>query len=909
MSEMNELVRTLDSSILVVDKQLKALLEQRVSGLAVVDEGRDGEGKKIWINAEEENKLKLYERKLNDRVNEFEKRIGMGVAGNVKLRHAIQEHRSQIMELTREIAALDQVALGIEFMTNQHGLLTGHVLDEQRDLKDRQFEAIKRLKELQLETAGECKTLEAQCAQMDARMQAVENELLEKPPDRAAMNEMAVKKAAAKLELKETKAKAEGLEAKMKMMLVRMGITPTYDLKDMEVGKSFYYINNDSFLETFQSFEDKAFKGETEITARKMKISQLETEISVLNDEYDSSMLHLARATEKQKELIDTKGKQLVAAQAAVSVEGARLQQTEGLLVEMERALARINDQLAKAQASPRSKAKPQPVREVFVPPVPDSAHIRTRKLLEARLLKLLGSRTTVLATDLLCNAGTVDLVCHDRRDRVVLVCFANPLTDYTIDTALVSHCSEIQSAFYMLRRLPPSGLDSLKNCFLGPAVGSSREILNARVHRFIIVGRTIGDDCDTSSFASSVELIKASDIAEVWHGEATKRALLGGVPSPEELSELIAADAALFEHEAPTRLAGSSRPVFQSKKAWNMLRESQRRGKLANAQGAAVASKVTYQQFLDWLHRSVQPEKFLLPPDTSVDEALKQFIVNDMKWSSETHEEQEKRLRGGIGPHAMYRYVAQLGEHIKLFSACGVSFTQLSPSPPPPEADSGLEAIVQAWKSAAAAQEAEGASECAPAGETDAAGVPAKHEVAGGTWMVEAIARLVLRHIDCLPPIKEDDQIADLDALKSTLRKSQAAEDADASCRDLRYQRKCSKKFHGLSHSEEFLLYGHKMVESQQNLKECEDLLQQFLERYAAAIAAHNKAIDACQAEGASNPEEEALERRRQRSKVVVRPPSLSSSDEDEAVAQHRKHFEDVSLSLLERCVLCRHC
>jgi hypothetical protein len=98
-------------------------------------------------------------------------------------------------------------------------------------------------------------------------------------------------------------------------------------------------------------------------------------------------------------------------------------------------------------------------------------------------------------------------------------------------------------------------------------------------------------------------------------------------------------------------------------------------------------------------------------------------------------------------------------------------------------------------------------------------------------------------------------------------------------------------------------------MVESQQNLKECEDLLQQFLERYAAAIAAHNKAIDACQAEGASNPEEEALERRRQRSKVVVRPPSLSSSDEDEAVAQHRKHFEDVSLSLLERCVLCRHC
>lgn len=897
MNEMNEHVRTVDGTIATLDKELKALLEERASGLAVMDAAKTGGCKKMWISAEEENKLKLYEKKLNDRVNEFEKRIGMGVASNIKERHAIQEHRGQIMELKREIAALEQVALGVEFMTSQHGLLTGHVLDEQRDLKDKQFEAIKRLKEMQLEMATECKKLEAQCAQMDARMQAVENELLEKPPDRAAMNEMAVKKAAAKLELKETKAAAEALEAKMKSMLTKMGITPTYAMKEMEGQKPFYYINNDSFLEVFQSFEDKAFNGETEITTRKMKISQLETEISVLNDEYESTMQHMACASEKHKEMIEMKGRQLTAAQAAVAFENTRLGRTEGLLVEMERTLACINDKLAKVPASPDSKVA-LPVREVFVPPVPDLAHIRTRKLLEARLLKLLGSRTTVLATDLLCSAGAVDLLCHDRRERLVLVCFANPLTDYSIDTALVSHCSEIQSAFYMLRRLPSSGMDALKNCFLDTGADSFKDILSARVHRFIIIGKSICDDCDTSSFASSVELVKAEDIGDVWHGEATKRALFGGVPSPEELSALILADCALANEEADVA-NDKSRSLSQARKAWSVLREAQRQGKFANA---SASKKVTYQQFLDWVKRSIHPAKFLLPPDTTIDEVVHQFIVIDMKWSTETPEDQAKRLHGSIGPHAIYRYVAQMGEHIKLFSACGVTFTELSPSPPPPEADSGLEAIVEAWKAAASAEE-DGAKESEQTGENQTAGAPAKHEVAGGTWMVEAIARLVLRYIGCLPPIKEEEQDADLNALKSALRVSQAKDETCTSHRDLRFQRKCSKKFEVLSHSEEFMLYGHQMVETQQNLKKCEDLLGEFLDHFAAAIASHNKKLEALDPEANSDGEENATRSRRQRNHVIVRPPSLSSSDEDVDVAEHRKQFEEVRLR--SRCLL----
>jgi hypothetical protein len=894
MNEMNENVRTIDSTIATVDKELKTLLEERASGLAMMDDGIVGIGgsKKMWISAEEENKLKLYEKKLNDRVNEYEKRIGVGVASNVKERHEIQEHRVQIMELKREIASLEQIALGIEFMTNQHGLLTGHVLDEQRDLKDQQFNAIKKLKEMQAEMAVECKKLEAQCAQMDARMQAVENEMLEKPPDRAAMNEMAIKKAAAKLELKETKAAAETLEAKMKMMLTRMGITPTYALKEIEGLKPFYYINNDSFLEIFQTFEDKAFSGETEITTRKMRISQLETEISVLKDEYESTMQQIACASEKHRDLIDIKGKQLSAAQDAVIFEKDKLERTEGLLVEMERTLASINDKLAKVPSSP-GKNVPLPVRDVFVPPVPDLAHIRTRKLLEARLLKLLGSRTTVLATDLLCNAGTVDLLCHDRRERLVLVCFANPLTGYSIDTALVSHCSEIQSAFYMLRRLPSSGMDALKNCFLDTGAESFRDILNARVHRFIIIGKTICDDCDTSSFASSVELVKAEDIGEVWHGEATKRALFGGVPSPEELSELISAAAACANEEAgDVNDWSQAHHHVHAKKAWSILRKAQRQGKFANV---SASKKVTYQQFLDWVKRFVHPAKFLLPSDTTIDEVVQQFIVTDMKWSSETPEDQAKRLLGSIGPQAIYRYVAQMGEHIKLFSACGVTFTQLSPSPPPPEADSGLEAIVEAWQAAAATQEADAAPEPALAGENQATAVPAKHEVAGGTWMVEAIARLVLRYICCLPPIKEEEQEADLDALKSALRISQAKEDTHRLDRDLRYQRKCNKKFGVLSHSEEFLLYGHQMVENQLNLKKCEDLLGQFLDHFAAAIASHNKELESLVTEAAGNKEEARVQRRRQRNHVIVRPPSLSSSDEDENIAEHRKHFEEV--------------
>ncbi|MFY7940178.1 MAG: ImpA family type VI secretion system protein, partial [Burkholderiaceae bacterium] len=73
---------------------------------------------------------------------------------------------------------------------------------------------------------------------------------------------------------------------------------------------------------------------------------------------------------------------------------------------DIERALANANDKLARAQPLHDNKA-PLPIRQVFVPPVPDLAHIRTRKLLEARLFKMLGSKTVVLGTDLLCNAGT----------------------------------------------------------------------------------------------------------------------------------------------------------------------------------------------------------------------------------------------------------------------------------------------------------------------------------------------------------------------------------------------------------------------------------------------------------------------------------------------------------------------
>jgi hypothetical protein len=889
MKDMNERVRALHSSIDATDREFKNLLEQRVTGVAVMDDEKVGGATKIWINAEEENKLKLYERKLNDRVNEFEKRIGACIANNIKDRHAIQEYRGDIMAIKQEMANLEQVALGVEFMTKQHGLLTGIVLDEQRKLKDMQFESIKTLKDLQQNTAAECQKLENQCDQMDARMQAVENELLEKPPDRAAMNEMAQKKAAAKLELKETKATAEALELKMKKMLVKMGIAPTYAMKEIEGEKPFYYISNDSFLEAFQSFEDKAFKGENEITTKKMKISQLESEISVLNDEYESTMQNLASVRDKQKEQIDLKSRKVSAAEAAASDASVRLAQKENLLVQMERNLAKINDKLAKAQTSPSSKVL-LPIREVFVPPVPDSPFVRTRKLLEERMFRLLGSKTKVLATDLLCNAGTVDLVCSDRRDRLVLVCFANPLTGYCIDTALVSHCSEIQSAFYMLRRLPASSINALKVCFLDADTGSVRDIFNARVHRFVIIGESIGDDCDISSFASGVELVKADNIGDVWHGESTKRLLLGGVPSPEELSELIHADAS-FESDI---LPDSSQSQFRSSRAWAILRDRRNRDKLLHKQ-IASANKITYRQFLDWIHRSVPPGIFVLPPDTTIDGAVEAFIINDMKWSLDTHESQEQRLLGSIGPHAIYRYIAQIGEHINLFSACGVTFTQLSPSPPAPDVDSGLEVLVEVWKSAAAAQRDDTASASVPESENEVPMVPAKHEVAGGTWIVEAIARLVLRYIGCVHPITEKEQQTDLEALKAALRNSQADEEKDKVRRDLKYQRKCSKRFSGLSHSEEFVLFGHQMLETQQNLKQCEDLLRQFLDLYAADIVSHNAKLKPCEAAVASDLEEDVLERRRQRSKALVRPPSLSSSDEDESIAQHRKKFEEV--------------
>ena len=113
-----------------------------------------------------------------------------------------------------------------------------------------------------------------------------------------------------------------------------------------------------------------------------------------------------------------------------------------------------------------------------------------------------------------------------------------------------------------------------------------------------------------------------------------------------------------------------------------------------------------------------------------------------------------------------------------------------------------------------------------------------------------------------------------------------------------MKNQRKCSKKFEGLSHAEEFSLFGHQMVESQDNLKECEGLLDQFLEHYAAAIAQPNAAIAQEALGSPCGDDDEARVRRRQRGgRVLVRPPSLSSSDEDEAMAHHRKCFEEVRL------------
>jgi hypothetical protein len=811
-------------------------------------------------------------------------------------RHDIQEFRNHIMAIKQEIVALDQVALSVDFMTNQHGLLTGHVIEEQQQLKKLQFETIKKLKELQHDTQVECKKLEDQCNQMDAQMQAVEQALLEKPPDRASMNEIATKKATLKLEMRETKAKAESLEAKLKTMLVRMGMQPTYTLREVEGAQPFYFISNDAFLENFQSFEDKVFKGETDITTKAMRIAQLESEIMMFNEEYESTMQQRACAREEQKEVIDLKCKQEQAAQGAVAAEEARLARTESLLIDIERALANANDKLARAQPLHDNKA-PLPIRQVFVPPVPDLAHIRTRKLLEARLFKMLGSKTVVLGTDLLCNAGTVDLLCHDRRERLILICFANPLTGYTIDTALVNHSAEIQAAFYMLRRLPPSAIDALKNCFLETGVDAFRDILNARVHRFVIIGEHIDEDCDTSSFASGVELIKADDIAQLWHGEATKRALFGGVPSPDELVVLISSDTACTD--AAVGLADRVRSL-RSERAWEFLRAKQKEGKL-ETKAITSATQVTYQQFLDWIQRAVPPRKFALPPDCTIDEVVKQFIIKDMKWAVDIFEpaDEAKFLKGRIGPQAIYRYVAQMGEHIKLFSACGVTFTELSPSPPPPEADCGLETIVQAWRAAAAVQDDDASP---PATESDAAEPqaqvgPAKHEVAGGTWIVEAIARLVLRYIGCLPPMKEEEQQADLEALRLALRNSQADDDKDKMRREVKQERQCSKKFEALSHAEEFLLFGHQMVESQGNLKECEGLLDHFLEYYAGAIAAHNAEIEKDQLASFCDDMHTSHVRRRHRDKVLVRPPSLSSSDEDEAMAHHRKCFEEVGL------------
>jgi hypothetical protein len=39
--------------------QLKGILEQRQTGLAILDAGRTGGVKKMWFSAEEENKLKV----------------------------------------------------------------------------------------------------------------------------------------------------------------------------------------------------------------------------------------------------------------------------------------------------------------------------------------------------------------------------------------------------------------------------------------------------------------------------------------------------------------------------------------------------------------------------------------------------------------------------------------------------------------------------------------------------------------------------------------------------------------------------------------------------------------------------------------------------------------------------------
>jgi hypothetical protein len=261
------------------------------------------------------------------------------------------------------------------------------------------------------------------------------------------------------------------------------------------------------------------------------------------------------------------------------------------------------------------------------------------------------------------------------------------------------------------------------------------------------------------------------------------------------------------------------------------------------------------------------------------------------MKWNSETTETQEKNMQRTLGPHAMYRYVAQLGERIKLFAACGVTFAELSPSPPPPEADLGLEVIVEAWKAAAsAAANIEDAAADLVQEKNHECGAPAKHEVAGGTWMVEAIARLVLRYMGCIPPIKAEEQAVDLQSLKRVLKNSQAKNEKDNIVRDLTYQRKCSKKFGALSYAEEFRLYGHQMIENQRNLKQCEDLLETFLEHNAAAVSSRSTLMTN------SGIEADDMLHRCARNKMVVRPPSLSSSDEDETTARHRKSFEEVS-------------
>jgi hypothetical protein len=62
----------------------------------------------------------LYERKLNDKVNEFEKRIGQAIANNAKERHEIQEYRCQIMKIKQEVAALDQVELDLNIKSTKH---------------------------------------------------------------------------------------------------------------------------------------------------------------------------------------------------------------------------------------------------------------------------------------------------------------------------------------------------------------------------------------------------------------------------------------------------------------------------------------------------------------------------------------------------------------------------------------------------------------------------------------------------------------------------------------------------------------------------------------------------------------------------------------------------------------------